>query len=108
MIKISEKTRNLLWDSIAIWEDRAQGLINNKHCPLCTAFGEQELVCVGCPIQQHVGKIGCNDTPYYKWQNAMMANQEDQAQPHAKDMLNMLNDIMSRSRSLTCDGHVII
>jgi hypothetical protein len=68
--------------SIAKWEKNASVLCSNKvligaeDCPLCLLFNNDETdegeCCIGCPVYEKTGKVGCKDTPYYLAQIAFV------------------------------------
>lgn len=55
------------WEAVV--ETGWQNLAKNKDggwktCALCCLYIEQDPVCFGCPVAEHVDRTGCRGTPY--------------------------------------------
>ena len=62
------QVRTALQGSIEKWKAIVAGTgvdEGTENCPLCLMFWHR--YCHGCPIQVHVGRSGCHNTPYDKW-----------------------------------------
>lgn len=84
---MKKKTLDALKGSIHKWEQIRDGLIEDQgthNCPLCKLF--HDIHCVGCPIQQHTGKMNCAGSPYEDYNDYVFYNDHNDYDPNDPDV----------------------
>ena len=70
-MKFTKQQQQALKGSIRKWVKIVNGTGRDKgpdNCPCCEIwFNKQPRLCVGCPIHQVTGKVGCSGTPYQEY-----------------------------------------
>lgn len=99
---MDSKTLEALEKSIAHWEDNVKAErpedapIGNKNCALCNLFLKRKalVVCDGCPVYQHTGKIVCEETPYRNAFRAWVKCDKQLFKHHAQEMTDFLKSLL--------------